>query len=851
MASSEGKPVHQTAGRTSAAVAAVGERRVANIDSSDFMIQASTEELQQSVLRHLKLTLARDDKTATARDWWISAAMTVRDYMLERMIKTQEKHNSEDVRRVYYLSLEYLMGRLFRNNAFNAGIYAQMAEALSGLGLDIETLEREEVDMGLGNGGLGRLAACFIDSMASLNYPAIAYGIRYEFGLFRQEFVDGHQVEYPDNWLQFSNPWEIMRPEYTVPVKLYGRVESHFDENGDFRPRWVDAQTVIGLPYDIPILGYGGETVNFLRLWSSKTSEELDLSAFNSGGYVEAVQDKAISETISKVLYPNDKTESGKRLRLVQQYFFVSCSLVDTIRRYLRNHDDWDAFPEKVAIQLNDTHPAVAIPELMRLLVDEYRLSWEYAWALAQRVFGYTNHTLLPEALEKWSVPLFGEVLPRHLEIVYEINRRFLEEVVEARWPGDDRKKQQLSIVEEGKPKMLRMAYLSVVAAHSTNGVAELHTKLLKRHIFRGLNELYPERFNSKTNGITPRRWLLACNPALSELVTEAIGDQWPIDLDQLEKLEEHVDDPAFRERFMAVKRENKERLTSFIAEQCGITVSPDAVFDVQIKRLHEYKRQHLNLLHILTLYRRLLHNPDLDIAPRVFIFGAKAAPGYDLAKNIILAINSVGQVINSDSRINGKLKVVFLPNYGVSVAERIIPAADVSEQISTAGKEASGTGNMKLALNGAVTLGTLDGANVEIRDCVGEENVFIFGLTEEQVEETRARGYRPHDFYRRDPELRNAIDWLSSDYFTPREPNALAPVVHSLLDGGDPFLVCADYRAYVDAQERIGEAYQYADGWARMAALNTARVGFFSSDRTIREYAREVWNLEPVRVPQ
>jgi starch phosphorylase len=779
--------------------------------------------------------------------------MAVRDCILERFIATQGVHNDGNVRRVYYLSLEYLIGRLLESNLHNTGLYDDAAVAVRELGLDFTALRDAEEDMGLGNGGLGRLAACFLDSLATHDFPAIGYGIHYEYGLFKQEFVNGHQVEHPDNWIIFGDPWEIVRPEYTQRVQLYGQVEHVFDDRGNSRPRWVDTKTVLGVPYDIPIAGYGTKTVNFLRLWGSKATEEFDLATFNEGGYVEAVREKALGESVSKVLYPNDKTENGKELRLVQQYFFVACSLRDIIRRHRKQpSNSWDNFPDKVAIQLNDTHPAIAVVDLLRILIDEEDLPWKKAWEIVTRTFSYTNHTLLPEALERWSVALFQRVLPRHLQLIFDINV-YIMEACEHQWPGDNQKKRTCSLIEENGDKMVRMAHLSVVACHAVNGVAVLHTELLKRNVFPDFNELYPGKFNNKTNGITPRRWLLQCNPRLARLVTDHIGPAWGRDLDQLRKLEKWADDPGFQREFMAIKQANKRDLAAVIRAECdGLEVSPDAVFDVQIKRLHEYKRQHLNLLHILALYRRLLQNPSYDIVPRVFIFAAKASPGYDVAKNIIKAINAVGARINVDSRVNGRLKVVFLPNYRVSLAEKIIPAADVSEQISTAGREASGTGNMKLALNGALTIGTLDGANIEIREEVGEENIFIFGQTVEKIEELRRQGYRPWDWYQHDEELRAVVDWLGSNFFTPNEaPGVLSPVHHSLLDGGDPFMVLADFRLYSDCQMRVDAAYRDKKRWARMAILNTARVGRFSSDRTIREYARDIWKLDPVPVGQ
>lgn len=809
--------------------------------------------LRSLILRHLTSTLARHPSTATSRDWWVATALAVRDTIHERLIATQAVHNEQNVRRIYYFSLEYLLGRLFGNNLLATGLLGAAEAALKGLGQDFERIRESEVDMGLGNGGLGRLAACFLDSLATLDYPALGYGIYYEFGLFKQSFVDGHQVEAPDNWIIFGSPWEVVRPEYTQEVRLFGRVENVFDDRGNYRPRWVDTKTILGVPHDIPTAGFGTQTVNLLRLWASKSTEDFDLAAFNSGGYVDAVREKAVGETISKVLYPNDKTENGKELRLVQQYFFVACSLRDIIRRHLRTSgNSWDNFAAKVAVQLNDTHPAIAIVELMRILVDEEGVLWDRAWAIINATFAYTNHTLLPEALERWSVPLFERVLPRHLQIIYEINSQHMN-AVEARWPGDDEKKRICSIIDEHGPKMVRMAHLSVVGSHAVNGVAALHTALLKKNLFPEFDALFPGKFQNKTNGVTPRRWLLKCNPRLATLITRTLpgkaATDWPRNLDLLRGLEKFADSAAFQREFMAIKRANKADLAAVIKAECGVTVSPDAIFDVQIKRLHEYKRQHLNLLHILALYRRLLQNPSLDLLPRVFIFGAKAAPGYDVAKNIIRAINTIGARINADERIGGKLKVVFLPNYRVSLAEKIIPAADVSEQISTAGKEASGTGNMKLLANGALTIGTLDGANVEIEEEVGAENIFIFGLTVQQVEALWSKGYNPWDYYHADEELRAVVDWLGSDYWTPGESGAFAAVHDSLLKHGDPFLVFADFRAYCEAQAKVDAAYRDQARWAKAAILNTARVGKFSSDRTIREYAEQIWKLPAVAV--
>lgn len=812
----------------------------------EIALDNSVEGMKNSIVFHLETSLARERESASARDWWVSTALAIRDRIMLSLIDTTRRQRGSDARRVYYMSLEYLVGRLAEDCLVNLGLLDATKQALSELGQNYDDVMNAEVDMGLGNGGLGRLAACFQDSLATLDYPAVGYGIRYEFGLFTQSFENGKQVESPDNWLKYGSPWEIVRPEYTTKVKVGGYVESTMSDRGDWMPVWKHQAEFLGVPWDIPVVGYGARTVNFLRLWESRASNEFDLNAFNEGGYAQAVHEKAMSETISKVLYPNDKTENGKLLRLMQQYFFVSCSLQDIIRRYLSQHSDWSEFTQKVVIQLNDTHPAIAVPELMRLFVDEYHMDWDSAWAICTKVFAYTNHTLLPEALEKWSVTFFEKLLPRHLQIIYEINARWLKQVAK-KYPNNPQKLEALSIIEESQPKMVRMAYLAVVGSFSVNGVAQLHTELLKASVLKDFADMSPEKFNNKTNGVTPRRWLKVCNPGLSKLIDSKIGDSWVTDLDKLKGLEKYADDPSFQRDFMAVKLENKRKMADIIRAECAVEVNPEAMFDVQIKRLHEYKRQHLKLLHILTLYRQLLHNPDMDIPQRVFIFGAKAAPGYDIAKNIIYAINKVGEKINSDKRIKDKLKVVFMPNYRVSSAMNIIPSADLSEQISTAGKEASGTSNMKLALNGAVTMGTLDGANVEIKEAVGDDNIFIFGMTVEEVQQLRARGYNPWEYYANNPNLKDALDWLVSDYFMPGAPNAFMPLRKSVLDWGDPFMVCADYQAYCDAQKKADEAFSDKPRWAKMAILNTARIGRFSSDRTIREYAEDIWNLKKI----
>ncbi len=815
----------------------------------DCDIQNTPASLKVSITNHLRFTLGAYVETASPNDWWVATCMAVRDRVMDRATRSRTLHRAKSVRRVHYLSLEYLMGRLLENNLRNSGLYDVTKEALAEMGKNLDELLQKEPDMGLGNGGLGRLAACFMDSLSTLNLPAIGYGIHYEFGLFRQEFINGRQVEHPDAWMRDGSPWKIARPNYRQTVHLYGKVIQKFDDLGTPRSEWIETKCLLGLPWDIPIVGYDSNTVNVLRLWQAQADEDFNFQVFNEGSYVEALREKALAETVSKVLYPNDATENGKELRLVQQYFFVACSLADIVRRFKNSQPaPWSTFADKCAIQLNDTHPAVAVPELMRILVDEENLPWDEAWKITQATFSYTNHTLLPEALETWSVSLFERVLPRHLQIIYQINQEFLDGDVEKRWPGDVEKKRALSLIGERGQKHIRMAHLSVLGGHATNGVAALHTRLLCERLFSEFHELYPERFLNLTNGVTFRRWLDVCNPQLSSLIKESIGDSWLKDSSKLRALDAFADDASFRQRFQQIKRDHKVVLARIILEQTGVTVSPDALFDVQIKRLHEYKRQHLNLLNILTLYRQILENPDADFYPRVFIFAAKAAPGYYLAKNIIHAINAVAAKVNNDPRVGDKLKVVFLPNYSVSLAERIIPASDLSEQISTAGKEASGTGNMKLALNGSLTIGTLDGANVEILEEVGPENIFIFGLTVEEVTELRNKGYNPWEYYWGNERLRNVIDWLGSDFFTGNADD-FKPFKDSLLEHGDPFLVLADYAGYVDAQTKVDAAYKNRDQWIKMAVHNTARVGKFSSDRTIQEYADKVWKLPNVPI--
>ncbi len=794
---------------------------------------------------HLLYSLAKDQYSATMHDKFMALALTVRERLTERWIATQQRYYKKDAKRVYYLSAEFLLGRALGNNLINLGVLEACREAMRMVGIDLDALLEEEIDAGLGNGGLGRLAACFLDSMATLNIPGYGYGIRYEFGMFDQEIKDGHQVEKPDEWLRFGNPWELPRPEYALPVHFGGRVEEFTDEDGKHRVRWTDTDQVIGMPYDMPIAGFGPtSSVNTLRLWRARASAEFDLRVFNDGDYEKAVLDKNRSETISKVLYPSDLKVFGKELRLKQQYFFVACSLYDIVRRYLSVRNTFEAFADKVSIQLNDTHPAVAIPELMRLFIDVNGLPWDQAWELTTRTFGYTNHTLLAEALETWPVTLFGRLLPRHLTIIYEINRRFLRQVM-SRFPFDEARVARMSLIDEspGDPagKRIRMAYLAVVGSHAVNGVAALHTELLKADLLRDFHEMWPERFNNKTNGVTPRRWLLASNPKLAEAITGRIGDGWITNLSELHRLQHFLDDAEFLAEVRAIKAANKKALANYILTANNLVVDPASLYDVQVKRLHEYKRQLLNVLHIIALYLRVKRDPEAPMVPRTFLFGAKAAPAYSTAKLIIKLINAVAEVVNADPQMEGRLKVVFLANYRVSLAERIFPASDLSEQISTAGKEASGTGNMKLALNGALTIGTLDGANVEMREEVGADNFFLFGLTAAEVMALHKNGYRPRDYYERNAELKSVIDLISSGFFSPDHPELFRSLIQGLLDH-DPYALLADFESYVECQKRVSETYLDQDRWTRMAVMNIARMGKFSSDRTIAEYAREIW---------
>ena len=805
------------------------------------------EGIKRAFLDKLFYVQGKFPRLATQTDYYLALAYTVRDLMLRRWVSTAAAYTEGGARTVAYLSAEYLMGPHLGNNLVNLDIYDEVKAAVTELGLDFDTLLAQEPEPGLGNGGLGRLAACFIDSLSTLEIPTLGYGIRYEFGIFEQTIVDGWQVEKTDKWLTLGNPWEIARPEWSVEVKLGGHTETHKDESGRLRVVWIPDRLVKGVPYDTPILGYRNNTANTLRLWRAEAPESFDFATFNSGDYYGAVNQKVSSENLSKVLYPNDEQARGKQLRLEQQYFLVSCSLQDMLRILRVQGIPPERFHEKFTAQLNDTHPAVAIAELMRLLVDEHGIPWERAWHITRKTFAYTNHTLLPEALECWPVGLFSRILPRHMQIIFEINARFLDEV-RIRYLGNDRKLAALSLIDESGERYVRMAHLACVGSHAVNGVSELHTHLLKTQVLRDFYEMWPQKFSNKTNGVTPRRWLLLVNPRLAHLLTETIGELWVRDLGHLRTLESLASNTTLIDCWRLVKRANKQEAAARFRAATGLGVDPDSIFDVQVKRIHEYKRQHLNILHVITLYQRLKAGLDGGIAPRTFIFGGKAAPGYHLAKLIIKLVNSVGTVVNSDPQTRDRLRVVFLPNFNVSTGQSVYPAADLSEQISTAGKEASGTGNMKFAMNGALTIGTLDGANVELRDEIGADNFFEFGLDTEQVQQLRRDHYRPLDYYEHDAELASVIDLIRSGFFSHGDGGLFAPLVDGLLFH-DPYFVLADYRSYVECQRRVTESYLEPEEWTRKSILNTARSGKFSSDRTIREYCKEIWRVEPVPI--
>jgi starch phosphorylase len=807
----------------------------------------SIETLKRAFIDNLFYVQGKFPAIASKHDYYMALAYVVRDRLLQRWINTAETYTKHGSRTVCYLSAEFLMGPHLGNNLINLGIYDQVNQAMQELGLDLAELMEQEEEPGLGNGGLGRLAACYLDSMATLQIPTLGYGIRYEYGIFDQDIRDGWQVERTDKWLHNGNPWEIPRPEWAVEVKLGGHTEHYVDEHGRHRVRWVPFKVVKGVPYDTPILGYRVNTANTLRLWSSEAPESFDFEAFNSGDYLGAVQEKMDSENLSKVLYPNDNVSQGKVLRLAQQIFFVSCSLQDMMRILERQHIPVDKFHEKFAIQLNDTHPSIAVAELMRLLVDEHGMEWNQAWAITQNTFAYTNHTLLPEALERWPIRMFGELLPRHLEIIYEINLHFLDDV-RIRFPDDPDRIGRMSLIDENGERYVRMAHLACVGSHAINGVAALHTELLKKDVLRDFSELYPEKFVNVTNGITPRRFVVLSNPRQTKLISNKIGDRWIKHLDELRQLEMFVDDTEFRREFRQMKLAIKTEAADYIKAFTGIEVDPHSMFDIQAKRFHEYKRQHLNALHIVTLYNRIKHNPNAHITPRTFLFAGKAAPGYYMAKLIIKLINSIGDVVNRDPDVRGRLKVVFLKDFSVKSAQRLYPSVDLSEQISTAGKEASGTGNMKFALNGALTIGTLDGANIEIREEVGADNFFLCGLTEEEVHALKSRGYHPWEYYDSHPELKLAIDRIASGFFSHGDPSLFKPLVDHLLHH-DEYMLMADYQSYIECQERVSQAFEDADQWTRMSILNVARMGKFSSDRAIQDYCDSIWHVNPVPI--
>jgi glycogen phosphorylase len=805
------------------------------------------ESVKECFAEHMEYSLAKDQYSATKYDNLKSLALVVRDKLVRHWIETQQAYYKNDAKRVYYLSLEFLLGRSLGNNLINTGLYDNTSKAMMEISKKLEDIRETEWDAGLGNGGLGRLAACFLDSMATLQLPAYGYGIRYEYGIFFQQIINGYQAEIPDNWLRYGNPWEFERPEYLYPVKFYGRVRQYKDEKGILQNEWLNTEDIMAMAYDTPVPGYNNNTVNTLRLWSAKSSREFNLEYFNHGDYHSAVADKDHSEVISKVLYPNDNVFEGKELRLKQEYFFVSASLQDIVRRYKKTHKSFAEFADKVAIQLNDTHPSIAIAELIRIFIDLEHMDWDNAWDITTGTFGYTNHTILPEALEQWPVSLMEKVLPRHIQIIYEINRRFLESIASA-YPGDRGRLARLSIIEEGPEKKVRMANLAIIGSHSVNGVAALHSEIIKHQVFKEFYELWPEKFNNKTNGITQRRWLKLCNPKLSSLINSRTGDTWTTNLFDLKKLIPFADDASFQEEWREVKRQNKIFLADYILNHNKIKVNPESLFDCHIKRMHEYKRQLLNILHVITLYNRIISNTEKHDVPRTVIFGGKAAPGYFMAKLKIKLINSVAEIVNNDPRAGDKLKVVFLRNYCVSNAEKIIPAADLSEQISTAGTEASGTGNMKFALNGALTIGTLDGANIEIKEEVGDDNIFIFGMTAEQVALKKSSGYRSWDIYSSNQELKAVIDMIGGGYFSKEDPNLFMPIVNSLLTMNDHYMLLADYESYIRCQEKVSETYKNTVLWTRMSILNAANMGRFSSDRTIKEYADEIWNIKAVR---
>lgn len=800
--------------------------------------------------RYFSHTLGRDEPEFSSYQMYESMVLSLRDRLVERWKNTRQAYREADCKRTYYLSLEFLMGRALGNAMLNLNVDPATASALRKLEVELDAIAEHEHDAGLGNGGLGRLAACFLDSCASLQLPVMGYGIRYEYGMFRQKIDNGHQIEEPDHWLRDGNPWEIERPEFATRIKFGGHTEYVTDRKGRTHARWADTRDVMAMPYDVPVPGYQNGTVNTLRLWSAAATEEFDLAEFNAGSYTEAVASKNAAEHITMVLYPNDASENGKELRLRQQYFLASASLQDVLRQWvMMRGQDFTEFADKNCFQLNDTHPTCAVPELMRLLMDEHGLEWDEAWSITGRTMAYTNHTLLPEALEKWSVGMYGRLLPRLMEIIREINARFMMQVA-LQYPGDIERQRRMSIIEEGADQQVRMAYLAVVACHSVNGVAALHSELLQKNLFRDFYEMWPQKFNNKTNGVTPRRWLAWSNPALSGLIDNAIGDSWRTDLSKLRKLKKLTDDAKFRAQWHDVKQANKQRLAEMVKRDCGVDFDINAMFDVQVKRIHEYKRQLLNVLHVIHLYDRIKRGDTEGLAPRCVLIGGKAAPGYMMAKRIIKLVNSVAHVINSDPATKGLLRLAFLPNYRVTAMEVICPGTDLSEQISTAGKEASGTGNMKFMMNGALTIGTLDGANIEIREEAGAENFFLFGLTAEEVDATRGH-YDPAAIINADEDLRRVMGLLTSGHFNLFEPGIFDPIIDAIYSPGDPWLTAADFRSYIDSQREVDLAYKDRDEWTRMSIINTATSGKFSSDRTILDYNREVWGLQQVAPKQ
>ena len=823
-----------------------GKKQQAQPLKYDFL-GMDTESIRHSIANRLEYSVGKDPYTATTRDWFNVASYVVRDRLAERWMETMRSYYRENTKRVYYLSMEFLIGRTLMNSLLNMGIYDDAAKAFEEIGLNLDEICEAEPDAALGNGGLGRLAACFLDSLSTLGLPGYGYGIRYEFGMFHQKIENGYQIEHPDNWLRYSNPWEFPRAEVLYPVKFNGRVIGYPNEKGILQHQWVDTDEVMAMAYDTPIPGFNCNTVNNLRLWSAKSSRDFDLQYFNEGNYIQAVANESESEYISKILYPDDTTHMGRELRLKQQYFFVCASIQDMLYRFEKSGERLENLSDKVALQLNDTHPSIAIPELMRILLDHKGMSWNKAWEITNSIFAYTNHTLMPEALETWPVALMKKLLPRHMQIIFEINHRFLNKVMH-HFPGDNALLKRMSIIGEEGEQHVRMANLAIIGSHTVNGVAALHSKLMRETIFADFDRYSPGKIINKTNGVTPRRWLHHANPSLANLINQHIGNKWVIDLDELKKLTPLSNNKAFCDDFSRIKLENKKKLTALIKKHLDITVDPHSMFDVQIKRIHEYKRQLLNIMHVITLYNRM-RNGDTDSVARTVIFSGKSAPGYAIAKLIIKLINAVADIVNNDPAINDRLKVIFIPNYDVSTASDIIPAADLSEQISTAGMEASGTGNMKLALNGALTIGTLDGANVEIRDEVGDENIFIFGLTVDEVAQQKQDGYNPKKYYDNNPELKQTLDMIGNGFFSPENADLYTPIIDMLLNQGDHFMVLADYAAYIDCQEKVSELYKNKTEWTKKSILNVANMGLFSSDRTIAEYAEEIWNIKPVNI--